>query len=115
MRIKENGSAARRPVEYHAIHMPSNTPAGFVIGVLAFFAGFGLIWHIWWLAAIGTLGILVTLIARASHDNTGYFIPAEAVQATEERRSRASGGADRTGLNVFKLTGHAATMQQGQS
>ncbi|WP_413437660.1 cytochrome o ubiquinol oxidase subunit I [Sulfuriferula sp. GW1] len=115
MRIKENGSAAQRPVEYHAIHMPSNTPAGFVIGVLAFFAGFGLIWHIWWLAAIGTLGILVTLIARASHDNTGYFIPAEAVQATEERRPRASGGTDRAGLNVFKLPGHAATMQQGQS
>ncbi|MES2364267.1 MAG: cytochrome o ubiquinol oxidase subunit I [Pseudomonadota bacterium] len=86
--MKQNGSATPQPTEYHAIHMPSNTPAGFVIGALAFIAGFGLIWHIWWMAAVGSLGILITLMIRATQDDTGYFIPAQQVQATEMRRIR---------------------------
>ncbi len=88
MKLKREGDAASRPTEFHAIHMPSNTPAGFVIGAMAFIAGFALIWHIWWMATLGTLGILVTLIIRATQDDPGYLIPAQQVHDTEMRRSR---------------------------
>ncbi len=87
MAAKLDGSAARCPASFSDIHMPSNTPAGFVIGVLAFLLGFGLIWHIWWLAGVGALGILVTLIIRATQDHPGYIIPAAQVQAIEMQRS----------------------------
>ena len=85
--MKRNGSAAHCPASFADIHMPSNTPAGFIIGVLAFLLGFGLIWHIWWLAGIGAVGILITLILRATQDDPGYIIPAAQVQAIEMQRS----------------------------
>ncbi len=88
MSMKQDGSATRRSTEFHAIHMPGNTPAGFVIGALAFIAGFALIWHIWWMAAFGSLGILVTLITRATQDDPGYLIPAQQVKDTEMLRTR---------------------------
>jgi cytochrome o ubiquinol oxidase subunit 1 len=89
--MKQDGSAAHCPASFDDIHMPSNTPAGFVIGVLAFLLGFGLIWHIGWLAGAGALGILVTLILRATQDDPGYIIPAAQVQAIEMRRSAFGG------------------------
>jgi cytochrome o ubiquinol oxidase subunit 1 len=89
--MKQDGSAAHCPASFDDIHMPSNTPAGFVIGVLAFLLGFGLVWHIGWLAGVGALGILVTLILRATQDDPGYIIPAAQVQAIEIRRSAFGG------------------------
>ena len=91
MATKLDGSAARCPATFADIHMPSNTPAGFVIGVLAFLLGFGLIWHIGWLAGVGVLGILATLILRATQNNPGYIIPAAQVQAIEMQRSGFGG------------------------
>lgn len=47
------------------IAMPANEATGFVIGGLAFVLGFALIWHIFWLAAVGLAGIMVTVIVRS--------------------------------------------------
>lgn len=86
--MKEKGTAYRRPERYEAIHMPRDTALGFVIGVLAFAFGFAMIWHIWWLALASALGILVTVLVRASSDDTGYLIPAAEVEAIENARFR---------------------------
>jgi cytochrome o ubiquinol oxidase subunit 1 len=73
--------------------MPKNTSAGFIIGVLAFFTGFGLVWHIGWLAAGAALGILATLVFRMMQDEVEYSIPAEEVARIEGSRLNARGAA----------------------
>jgi cytochrome o ubiquinol oxidase subunit 1 len=84
--MKEKGVAYKQPDQYHDIEMPKNTPKALVIGVSTFLFGFGLVWYIWWLAVLGTLGILVTVIARASDDDTHYIIPATEVERIENQR-----------------------------
>ena len=86
--MKEKGIAYARPTRYHNIHMPKNTPAGLVIGMFAFAFGFAMIWHIWWLALAGALGILITLILRSLNDDADYYVPAAEVERIESARQR---------------------------
>ena len=86
--MKERGVAYRRPARYVDIHLPANTAVGFMIGVFAFAFGFGMIWHIWWLAGGGALAILASLIVRASRDNSGFVVPATEVERAENRWHR---------------------------
>ena len=86
MYLKEKGIAYKEPKQYRDIHMPRNTPAGFVLGGLSFVLGFGLIWHIWWLVVLSTLATLVTVIVRAMNDDVDYYVPAAEVQQIEEAR-----------------------------
>jgi cytochrome o ubiquinol oxidase subunit I len=85
---KQKGTAYQRPEHYRDIHMPRNTPAGFVLGVLAFVFGFAMIWYIWWLAAASALGMLVTVVVRSFNDDVEYVIPAAEVERTENERRR---------------------------
>ena len=94
--MKEKGIAYQRPAKYHDIHMPKNTPAGFVIGVFAFAFGFAMIWHIWWLALAGALGMLVTLIVRSANDDVDYYVPAAEVERIENEHHRQLANADAT-------------------
>jgi cytochrome o ubiquinol oxidase subunit 1 len=86
MDMKEKGVAYRRPEHYHDIEMPKNAPHGMIIGGLAFMTGFGVIWHIWWLAIAAALGILGTVVARAWDDDILYLIPAAEVARLENER-----------------------------
>jgi cytochrome o ubiquinol oxidase subunit 1 len=70
--------------------MPSNTSAGVFIGVFSLMLGFGGIWHIWWLATVGLIGIVATAIVHSSIEDGGYFIPAETVRRIEEGRGHAA-------------------------
>lgn len=63
---------SHKPLE--DIHLPKNTPAGMYIAGFSLMGGFALIWHIWWLAIIGLLGLLVTIVIRISDDDTEYRI-----------------------------------------
>lgn len=48
-----------------SIHMPKNTPIGLFIAVCSGLFGFGMIWHMWWLAGLGLVAIAVLLIVRS--------------------------------------------------
>src|SRR5262249_7178520 len=50
---KDEATQART---YEPIEMPNNSPIGFVNAFFAVVTGFALIWHIWWMAALGLLG-----------------------------------------------------------
>ncbi len=82
--MKENPVLALRPRHFADIHMPHNTSVGLIIGVLSFVLGFGLIWHIWWMAAAAALAILGSVIVRSFDNNTDYIIPASEVARMEE-------------------------------
>ena len=64
-------------------------PTGFVTAFFAVVIGFALIWHIWWMAALGLLGAFVTLLAFAFRDEEEIEIPAEQIARV---RSRSPGG-----------------------
>jgi cytochrome o ubiquinol oxidase subunit 1 len=75
--------------EYEAIEMPRNTPTGFVTAFFATVTGFSLIWHIWWLVALGLVGAFATFVAFAWRDVDEYEIPAEEVGRLDRARRQA--------------------------
>ncbi len=92
---KEKGTAYKRPEKYSDIHMPKNVPYGVWIGIAAFFFGFAMIWYMWWLAILGLVGAITTVIIAANNDENEYVIPAEEVKKIEDahyERLAAAGG-----------------------
>lgn len=73
---------------YEDIHMPTNTAVGFSIGILSFIGGFALVWHIFWLAGISVLGILVCLIHRLGNKHPHEFVKAEEIEKIEQIRGK---------------------------
>ncbi|KAF1017839.1 MAG: cytochrome o ubiquinol oxidase subunit I [Burkholderia sp.] len=80
------GFGPEKGQQYEDIHMPSNTSAGFFIGMLALVLGFSSVWHIWWLAILGFFGIVATVIIYSFQKNEGYYIPTDTVRKIEEQR-----------------------------
>jgi cytochrome o ubiquinol oxidase subunit 1 len=68
---------------YEDIYLPKNTPFAMIIAALAFTAGFGLIWHIWWLAFVGVIGVITAIIIRSTDEETEYKISAAEVKKME--------------------------------
>ncbi|MGC1534028.1 MAG: cytochrome o ubiquinol oxidase subunit I [Bradyrhizobium sp.] len=77
-RASEQGLLRSEP-EYRDIEMPRNSPTGFVCAFFATIMGFALIWHIWWMVALGGAGAFATFVAFAWRDHDEYVIPAAEV------------------------------------
>ncbi len=70
------------PVEwdkYTPIETPKNSAIGFINAFFAVVIGFAMIWHIWWMAAVGMLGALVAVLAFAFRDREEIEIPADEI------------------------------------
>jgi cytochrome o ubiquinol oxidase subunit 1 len=67
--------------------MPRNTGAGAVRAGLSVAAGFGLIWHMWWLAAGGLIAVVVVAIAHSFNQDRDFHIPADEVVRCEGART----------------------------
>lgn len=76
---------------YADIHMPHNTSTGFVIAIFSGLFGFGLVWHIYWMIAVGLVGIFVTVMKRTLNQNTDYYVKSEDIMKFEKERARAQG------------------------
>ena len=77
---------------YRPIHMPRNTAAGVVLSALALVLGFGMIWYMWWLAALAAAALLVAAIGHTFNDNRDFFIPVDEVARTEGARFQLAAG-----------------------
>ncbi|TPI76951.1 cytochrome o ubiquinol oxidase subunit I [Mesorhizobium sp. B2-8-9] len=78
----------RRPLSgFKPIHMPSNTGTGVVLAVFSVALGFGLIWYIWWLAALSFVCLIATAIGHTFNYHRDFDIPAAEVTQTEEART----------------------------
>src|SRR3569623_1692341 len=53
---------------YARIDMPRNSPTGIVCAFFATLMGFALVWHIWWLLALGFVGAWATFVVFAWRD-----------------------------------------------
>jgi cytochrome o ubiquinol oxidase subunit 1 len=49
-----------------------------------------MIWQIWWLAAVGGLGIFGTVLSQTFRDDAKHRIPAKEVEAIENGRTMAA-------------------------
>lgn len=84
--MKQNKLENPQKQPYQDIHMPKNTPMGMFFGLFSLLMGFGIIWHIWWLALFGLLGIIICAIIRLSDDDTDYYVPAALIKKIEEAK-----------------------------
>jgi cytochrome o ubiquinol oxidase subunit 1 len=74
---------------YEPIEMPRNSPTGLITGFFAAITGFALIWHIWWLVAVGLVAAFATFVAFAWRDVAEYVIPVEEVARIDRARRQA--------------------------
>jgi cytochrome o ubiquinol oxidase subunit 1 len=78
-RVLANQEQPLQRREYGSIEVPKNSPTGFVTAFFAVITGFALIWHIWWMAGLGLLGAVVTLLAFMFRAEDEVEISAEQV------------------------------------
>ena len=76
--------------------MSRNTGAGVFIGAFSMALGFAMIWHIWWLALAGLLGVIAVLIVRTSGDDTGVRRARRGNSPPRVERAPAGDGAGRS-------------------
>jgi cytochrome o ubiquinol oxidase subunit 1 len=86
-RAAEQTGSEEKP-EYQDIEIPRNSPTGFVCAFFATVMGFALIWHIWWMVAVGAIGAFATFVVFAWRDRDEDTIPAGEV-ARIDRSNRA--------------------------
>ncbi|QKC98472.1 cytochrome o ubiquinol oxidase subunit I [Mesorhizobium sp. NZP2298] len=77
-----------RPLSgFRPIHMPSNTGTGIILAAFSVALGFGMIWYIWWLAALSFVCLIATAIGHTFNYHRDFHIPAAEVTQTEEART----------------------------
>lgn len=80
---KAAGPVVPKDIHYQPIHMPKNTPAGFIIAMFAGLFGFALVWHMVIPGIIGFVGMIATTMIRTFNTDIDYYVDAETVRQTE--------------------------------
>jgi cytochrome o ubiquinol oxidase subunit 1 len=78
------------PTHWEPIHMPRNSAVGFFLSFFSVVAGFALVWHIWWLAIVGVLGMAASGLVHAWRVDAEVEITSEEIAAAERGRPRAT-------------------------
>jgi cytochrome o ubiquinol oxidase subunit 1 len=79
----------RRPVNgFRPIHMPKNTGAGVILAGLSVTFAIGMIWYMWWLAAVSLAGLFAVAIGHTFNYRRDFHIPVEEVVRAEDARTR---------------------------
>jgi cytochrome o ubiquinol oxidase subunit 1 len=80
--MKANGFV--RPTDgFMPIHMPKNTAAGIVLAGISAVFGFAMIWHMWLIAGLTFVVLLIAIIIHTFNYNREYYIPVEHVEKAE--------------------------------
>ena len=80
---KADGSAYKKPAQYAPIHMPKNSGAGVIIAAFSVLFGFAMIWHIWWMAIAGFIGMIATWIIHSFNDDVDYYVQVDEIERIE--------------------------------
>jgi cytochrome o ubiquinol oxidase subunit I len=75
----ESGKSEPLP-PYEDIHMPRDSAIPIIISAFCFILGFALIWHIYWLAAIGLIGVFVCTLIRSFDYDIDYYVKVDEVE-----------------------------------
>ena len=82
---KADGSAYKKPAQYAPIHMPKNSGAGVIIAAFSVVFGFAMIWHIWWMAIAGFVGMIATWIIHSFNDDVDYYVQVDEIERIERQ------------------------------
>ena len=82
---KRKGGYYQERARYEAIAVPKNSMTGLAIGLSVTAAAFGLVWHMWWLAAFGLALAISSLILRSFDRRTERTISSDEVTEIEHR------------------------------
>ncbi len=88
---KQRGDLPTTEIGYQEIEVPRNSATGLVIAFFASATGFALIWHIWWMVALGLAGAAITLLAFGWNEARETAIPAVEIARLERARSGLRG------------------------
>ena len=69
--------------KFEPIEMPKSSPAGVITAFFAVLFGFAMIWHIWWMAGVGLVGVFLTMLAFAFREDEEIEIPVEQIARLE--------------------------------
>jgi cytochrome o ubiquinol oxidase subunit I len=84
--MKQAGRQANAQPRFTAIHLPRNSSVGVAIAFFASFGGFAMIWHIWWLAIVGLIGVTVSALVHGWIIDREFEVPIEEIVAFERQR-----------------------------
>jgi cytochrome o ubiquinol oxidase subunit 1 len=84
-KAREDKRLSERP-DYVDVEMPKNSPTGIVTAFFSTVMGFALIWHIWWMVALGFVGAWATFVVFAWRDEAEYEIHADEVARRDRVR-----------------------------
>ncbi|MBV9317138.1 MAG: cbb3-type cytochrome c oxidase subunit I [Gammaproteobacteria bacterium] len=87
-RAIETQQLAAEP-HYAPIEVPRNSPTGFITAFFATMTGFALIWHIWWMVAVGLVAAYAVFVWFAWRDVEAYIVPVEEVARIDRARRAA--------------------------
>jgi len=76
----------RQASRQEAIHLPRNSAIGVAIAFFSAIGGFALVWHIWWLAIICFVGLVVAALINGWTVDREVEIPAAEIIAFERAR-----------------------------
>ncbi len=82
---KQDGSTYKQPEHYDPIHMPKNTGAGVIIAGFATVFGFAMVWHIWWMAIAGFIGMIASWIIHSFNDDVDYYVQVDEIERIERQ------------------------------
>ncbi|MEO9102710.1 MAG: cbb3-type cytochrome c oxidase subunit I, partial [Burkholderiaceae bacterium] len=85
IKSKERRTAYLPADRYFDIELPKNSPMGPVVAAVGLVLAFGLVWHIWWLVILASLGAIAAMIAFGFARDTTRTITAQEVRQEHEQ------------------------------
>ena len=89
--MKRAGREAAQQPRHEAIHLPRNSAVGVTLAFFCTFGGFALVWHIWWLAIICFIAVVIASLAHGWIVDRERHVPAGEIAAFEQSRTGRSG------------------------
>ena len=86
--LKEHKLDGKPPPKYEPIHMPANTWAGVVIGMLSLGFGLAMVWWVWWLAVATFVAMFAAFLVWSFSRNKDYWVSVEEIERIEGERWR---------------------------
>ena len=78
-----NTTGSSDPHHYEDIWLPKNTPIGLFIAAMSGVLGFGMVWHMFWVAPICIVAIIGLIIWRSLQEEVEFVIPAAEIAKIE--------------------------------
>jgi cytochrome o ubiquinol oxidase subunit 1 len=88
--MKQAGRQAAAETRPEAIHLPRSSAVGVTLAFFSAIGGFALVWHIWWLAIVCLLGVMIASLAHGWIIDREEAIPASEIEAFDQAHRRRS-------------------------